>query len=123
MTAEFVIDLVPRARDALLLARAVTLRRALFDDHLQIGLLVHPLRRREGRQVRRDEAKVEGQRGGELTGRSTTPGQRAKRRRCSASLRRCASGLALSQPSISSRLWRARSAESTLARAKASGVA
>ena len=71
---EFVIDLVPRAHNALALARAVTLRRALFHDHFQVGLLVHPRGRREGRQVRRDQAKVEGQRGGEFTGLVDDPG-------------------------------------------------
>ena len=48
---------------------------------------------------------------------------RASARSAGAARRRCAgarAGLALCQPSISSRLWRARSAASTLARAKAS---
>ena len=57
-----------------LLAGAVALRRAVGDDRLQIGLLVHPRRRREGRQVGRDQAKVEGQRGGELPGLVDDPG-------------------------------------------------
>jgi len=59
---------------ALSVARTVTLRRALFDDHFQIGLLVHSLGRGERWQVGRDESKVEGQCGGELAGRVDDPG-------------------------------------------------
>ena len=68
------IDLSPRARNSLLLAGAVALRRALGHELFQIGLLVHPRGRRKGRQVWRDQTKVEGQRGCQFTGLVDDPG-------------------------------------------------
>ena len=55
--------------------------------------------------------------------RSTTPGQRAKRRDCSAAERRQAAGAEGSQPSSSASGRRARTAESVVARRNPAGVA
>ena len=62
------VDLAPRALDALGPARPVALARAGLDDLLKVGLLAHPVGRRVRRQVRGHQAQVEGEGRAELAG-------------------------------------------------------